>query len=353
MLFYYDRAAALDNNWLHTWFVYALSLCLDAIDLGTARPTWDTLTENYIEELRGRWALQKDFFALVDSYEAAAVAPRLVTRNAIQSQGDIDAACTSGECLRASDLTPEIAAAAIALGERLFTLLSPLGTRTLHYRQLWNAFNDNVCPFCALTELDDPSLPGEDLDHYLGRKIYPFAAANLNNLAPMCSRCNMDYKRDKDVINPAAIYERHYPYSEGDAGTVCLSGSRFFLKGDDKPPVWRISLYPTSKELEWDRIFDVKNRYELNILNRRYLDWLSEWTQVLPEDFVDTDNAICDSLKMWAEDWAARGLHEKSFLKSAYLNIVRENLLMADQTSMQLYSVIRSQISMSKREIAA
>ena len=119
-----------------------------------------------------------------------------------------------------------------------------LNIRQAQYAQIWAAVTVQACPFCGQHDLDHPSLPAEDLDHYLSRKIYPFAAANLRNLAPMCSRCNMDYKGAKDVLSGIGALERHYPYDSGKAVRVELLDSNFFANGDDAPPEWRIRLLP-------------------------------------------------------------------------------------------------------------
>ena len=114
------------------------------------------------------------------------------------------------------------------LGKRLFTLLTALDVCQAHYSQLWAQLAVPVCPFCGQGDLDHSNLPAEDLDHYLSRKIYPFAAANLHNLAPMCSRCNMDYKGAKDVLSGTGGIERHYAYDTTAPGSVDLLGSQFF-----------------------------------------------------------------------------------------------------------------------------
>ncbi|MDX0586901.1 hypothetical protein GOD67_06920 [Sinorhizobium medicae] len=351
MLFYYNAAAASDNNWLHNWFIESIDKSLDSIDTNTPVPSWEALTEGYVGELRARWALERDFFVLVDAYRNAEGPERGTARRAITEQNLIADACEGSMCLRAADLAKPIADAAVALGERLFNLLNELGIRERHYRQIWGSLGNNVCPFCALIELDDPSLPGEDLDHYLTRRVYPFAAANLHNLAPMCSRCNMDYKKEKDVLSAVGT-ERHYPYAANNPGGVELSGSVFFANGDDKPPAWRISLTPSSKEAEWDRIFEVKSRYQLSILNRRYTAWLEEWASILPIDVLDSDAAIIAALQRSSSDWSSRGLHDKAFLKASYLDLVRETLTLGDPTSAQLFAIIRSQIAMRKPAIA-
>jgi|GEM_PF-2653407 len=352
MLFYYSAAAANDNNWLHSWFVTALTSCMDAVDAAQHLPTWDLITVGHVAELANRPVVEEEFFALVDAYRESTPGERVTTREALVSQNDIGHVCATGVCLRNSDLPVSVREAAVAFGERLFWLVGQLGIRKTHYEQIWAALKDNVCPFCALYDLEHPELPAEDLDHYLSRKIYPFAAGNLHNLAPMCSRCNMDYKKAKDVLSGAGGEQRHYPYDVAAPGAVELRGSRFFENGDDQPPEWVISLSPEAKADEWDRVFEIRKRYRLNVLDRRYLEWLSHWVEALPgEDFSPA--TLCDNLQVSSEGWARLGLQDKSFLKVAYLDLVREVLLEDTAESHQLLSVILSLISMRRDPAAA
>lgn len=352
MLFYYSAAAANDNNWLHSWFVTALTSCMDAVDAAQDPPAWDEITADHVAELSNRPKVEEEFFALVDAYRESTLGERVTTREALKGQNDVAQACATGVCLRISDLPEAVGHAAVVFGERLFWLVGQLGIRKTHYEQIWAGLQDNVCPFCALYDLEHPELPAEDLDHYLSRKIYPFAAGNLHNLAPMCSRCNMDYKKAKDVLAGAGGAQRHYPYDVAAAGVVSLGGSRFFENGDDEPPQWVISLSPQAKADEWDRIFEIRERYRLNVLDRRYLDWMSQWVGALPEGDL-SPAALCDNLQISSKGWAQLGLQDKSFLKAAYLDLVRETLLQDTAESRQLLTVIRSLISMRRNPAAA
>lgn len=348
MLYYYASAAADNNNWLHGWFVDAFTAAMNAIDAGEEPADWDSTTAIHAASLRNRPALRADFEALIEAYKAASGPGRTTTRTALQAQNDLPLACMTGLSVRVAALPAPIAAAAVALGERLFGLLKDLNIRQTHYAQLWAAIAVHVCPFCGQHDLDHPDLPAEDLDHYLTRKIYPFAAANLRNLAPMCSRCNMRYKGTKDVLSGAGALKRHYPYDRIKAGKVELLGSRFFANGDDEPPEWRIKLSPKTKAEEWDRIFCIRQRYRCSILDRRWLDWLAEWVEVLPAEAEATPASLAEHLKTWTAFLRRRGLREKAFLKAAYLRLVRTVLVKGGAQGEQLLEVIASLLEMRR-----
>ena len=73
-----------------------------------------------------------------------------------------------------------------------------------------------MCPFCGCEYFDAPGAPREDLDHYLPKSLYPFAAANLRNLVPMGMKCNERYKLAQDILRDAAGVRRRSfdPYAE-------------------------------------------------------------------------------------------------------------------------------------------
>jgi hypothetical protein len=352
VFYYYAPAAANDNNWLHRWFIEAFTAAMNAIEAGGDAPAWEVIAAPYADALQNRPALKADFARLVAAFEAASAAERADTRNALKAQNDLPSACATGLSVRADTLAAPIATAAVALGERLFTLLTALDVRQAHYSQLWAQLDVPVCPFCGQADLDHPDLPAEDLDHYLSRKIYPFAAANLHNLAPMCSRCNMDYKGAKDVLSGTGEIERHYPYDTIAPGSVELLGSQFFANGDDAPPSWRINLSPANKADEWDRIFSIRKRYRCSILDNRWVDWLAEWVNVLPAHIVPTPGTLAAHLDAWAVHWRQRGLREKAFLKAAYLALVKEVLAKGGPQGEQLLAVIGELLAM-RREPAA
>jgi hypothetical protein len=352
MLYYYAVAAANDNNWLHGWFIEAFTTVMDAIDAGSVAPDWTTVSATYSEKLLNRPALRKDFVALVDAYNAASPDERAMTRVAMREQNDVLVACVTGVSVRADALASPIAVAAIDLGERLFKLLAELGVRKPHYAQLWKYLPVPICPFCGQNDLDPEDLPAEDLDHYLSRKIYPFAAANLQNLAPMCSRCNMDYKGAKDVLSGTGDVQRHYPYDVTEPGSVSLFGSGFFINGDEAPPEWLITLSPAAKAEEWDRIFALRKRYRRSILDNRWVDWLAEWVDVLPEHVEVTSEALAVHLKTWVEHWGRRGLREKAFLKAAYLALIDEVLTGGGVQADQLLGVIGGLLAMRRQPAA-
>lgn len=316
-------------------------------------PNWIDLTSAHVVALQNRPKLKEEFFNLITAVLAATPGEQVAARQIFEGQNDLINACMTGACGRVSSLIKSIGDAAIALGERLFNLLDELDIRKSHYEQIWKELKDCICPFCGYHELDAPELPAEDLDHYLSRKIYPFAAANLLNLAPMCMRCNMRYKGSKDILSGTGAIERHYPYDGGEPGTVELSGSCFFANGDSEPPAWSINLLPKAKEAEWNRIFRIKERYRFNFLDKEWMNWLERWVSVIPLDVPVTRELLCSELQTWRQIWSDKGLEDKAFLRSAYFSLVHAVLLQDTPESEQLKDVIDALIGQRVRFEAA
>ncbi len=63
-----------------------------------------------------------------------------------------------------------------------------------------------ICPYCQRNYIsifdNETSLKGyiaPDLDHFFPKSKYPFLAATISNLIPVCSVCNQRLKKDKDT----------------------------------------------------------------------------------------------------------------------------------------------------------
>ncbi|MCK7494405.1 MAG: hypothetical protein MZW92_26920 [Comamonadaceae bacterium] len=61
-------------------------------------------------------------------------------------------------------------------------LLTKIGIRDRRYQAIYKSAMYHMCPFCGCEYFDAPGAPREDLDHYLAKSRYPFAAVNLEIL---------------------------------------------------------------------------------------------------------------------------------------------------------------------------
>ncbi|MDX2336433.1 hypothetical protein [Brevundimonas vesicularis] len=203
----------------------------------------------------------------------------------MQSQNRIPALFEPVELL--SD--PPINKAAFAklvsdLFEIAFKALSPLGVRDRQYTRIYDAMPARICAFCGIEKMSppDPQIPRESLDHYLSSAHYPFAAANMRNLAPAGHRCNSSHKLGKDVIRGLGGVRRRCfdPFGQAVA-TVSLQQSRP-LEGRTKKmlvlPAWQIDLLGDRDFVKtWDEVYDIRTRYELEVLDAEFWSWLDHF----------------------------------------------------------------------------
>lgn len=82
------------------------------------------------------------------------------------------------------------------------------------------------------------------------------------------------------------------------------------------------------------------------------MDWLSQWASTFPSAHEPSLAAICRDLEKWAGRWQGLHVQDKSFLKSAFLELVRETIMQNSIEAEQLLTIIRSLIDMNAAEAA-
>jgi len=148
---------------------------------------------------------------------------------------------------------------------------------TKRFYQDFIALNGNVCPFCSILPHKHPfGQKRGDFDHYIDIAHYPMAALNLDNLIPMCSECNQDYKHTANILENDDGTRRIflYPYSLDDT---------FHLEIENIMPTagsWTFHInIITDVDLEivnsFDSVFKIKERIKRE-LHKRYDSWLCE-----------------------------------------------------------------------------
>jgi hypothetical protein len=209
-----------------------------------------------------------------------------------------------------------------------FKLLTDLGTRDKVYSELYSATPHHLCAFCGLEYFDAPGGPREAFDHYLSEARYPFAAANLRNLVPMGHKCNSKYKLAKDILRSGDGTRRRSfdPYGEVIAVVnVGLSRSRPFEGRDERIPAWQIDFDPAGEETAtWDEVFRIRERYERDILDKEFDNWLrnfSSWCKAMQEVAAGA-LTVLDALEWYADLQEECGLSDRAFLKAAMFRML-------------------------------
>jgi hypothetical protein len=245
-------------------------------------------------------------------------------------------------CPTINDLPKEAHATIKALFDHAYAKLKALGMRDSQYRHIYTSVPDHVCPFCGAEYMDAPGAPREDLDHYLAKSLYPFAAANLRNLVPMGHKCNTSYKRAADVLRrPDGTRRVSFdPYNHTEI-TVILNDSDPFNGETVNTPNWVIRFDPDAPGITtWDEIFDIRERYCRDHLNPCFHRWIRHFGKWIGSKDLNIaeDEAIISALKEYENFWRAGGMQDRAFLKSAVFRMLHSHCASGNR---RLLKVIR------------
>lgn len=334
MLFGYPIEATAEN-WLHDSVIAAVEKIHEFVEDGKNMPVWpDILPVAYRDKLENRPALQER----LSSYDAAlrnlTVAERKQTLDTLGAQNRITELLNCQcNCQAVAQLPLAIREPILSLFTFVFGLLTAYEVRQRQYVALYNSIPAKICPFCGCEGLEAPSQPQEDFDHYLPRSKYPFAAANLRNLAPMGGKCNATYKRTQDPLHHTNGQRRlaFDPYSSISIG-ISLDGS--VVDEAAAGPIvtkWMIDFYPDNEAVEtWDEIFHVRERWTNNLLRTHaFSHWLESFRNFcrLANLNIADDESVMEAIKRYAELQTGIGFDDKAFLKAAFFNFLHRRCI--------------------------
>jgi hypothetical protein len=307
MLGNYPIQAAAEN-WVHVALIGKVKAALLAIHAGGGPPLWE---EGMAEALCGV-TLERPYLEFCAQVTTLRVAVRNKLLRAIDDQNDIPAVFDGASpCTSLTDLPKRARIPLVALFSAAFKALSRLKVRDRQYSLIYNALPGKMCPFCGLELFDHPSLPREHLDHFLPLSKYPFAGANLRNLAPMGSKCNSVYKGANDVIrNAEGVRRRCFDPYGATFVSISLDRSVPFAgtsEGEFDLPRWTIDFDTADQGAAetWDEVLRIRERYRASVLDPFFRGWM--------EDFA----YWCVEAGLELEDPAASIEAMKGFLRSA------------------------------------
>lgn len=135
-----------------------------------------------------------------------------------------------------------------------------------------DSVNGNICKACGMEELAifRASTPeGEqwraDFDHQLCKSKYPLFAVHPDNLVPLCSICNQDAKKAKDLFfkKPNQPRNAFYPYTESVHSFIEINLDMLKDLEPEITVIWRANDKNTLEKLEtWDDVYEIKHRVE-------------------------------------------------------------------------------------------
>ncbi|SHM04784.1 hypothetical protein [Flavobacterium saccharophilum] len=155
--------------------------------------------------------------------------------------------------------------------------LSPI-SKMEYYKELQSLNNFINCPCCGYMPFEGVfSKNREDLDHFFSKAHFPFASINLNNLSPLCGKCNSDNKRDFNPVLGKLGQERKafYPYQANPTNIqIEITLSKDFtniiqdiLVNNLNPKISQKQIKITLKGGEqdkvntWNELYNIKSRY--------------------------------------------------------------------------------------------
>lgn len=330
MLFGYP-VAATHNNWLHECLCEALRNVHAAVDAGMRYPGWpQILPLAHQPKLRKRRGLRDRMSSYNWAIRQLSRSDRDSVLQAIEDQNRIpDLLAGLRECATINDLPLAVREPVTALFDFAYELLAPLGLRDPHYTAIYDYIPEHVCPFCGTEYFEAPKegAPREELDHYLAKSLYPFAATNLRNLVPMGHKCNASYKRTSNLLRCSGGMRRvaFDPYDHAKCD-VNLDESDPFNGVTSNTPRWIIRFEPDSPAvMTWEDVFKVRERYCRDWLDPSFGSWLDLFRRsaLRSGKGLGANHEIVEALRWYEDLWVMQGMQQQAFLKAAVFRMLR------------------------------
>jgi hypothetical protein len=332
MLFGYPLAAT-QNNWFHECMCHALRTIHALADANKRYPAWPgVLPIAHRKTLRRRERLRGLLKAYYVAVRQLAKVERDFVLEALESENRIPELLSgAADCARKDELPLGVQEPIVELFKFAFDILGPrdLNVRGPHYAIIHKSLAAPMCPFCGTSYLNGPDGPQEDLDHYLARTIYPFAAVNLRNLVPMCHSCNSRHKLAADMVRRADRSRRvaFDPYNCSIVISVSVDDSKPFTGGIEDQQAWRVELIPETPEVKtWDEVFSVRERYRRDHLIPWYKSWVGTFVSFAQKSMgAYSDRRLIDMLRSYEESLEELGLCDRGFLRAAVFRMLRRH----------------------------
>ncbi len=147
---------------------------------------------------------------------------------------------------------------------------------TRKFYQEFISQNGHICGFCGTLAHKHPfGVKRGDLDHYLLKSSYHFSAVNMNNLIPMCSECNQDYKHEANVLKDVNGNLQCFPYPY-DGHTFSIIVESVEIIGDSYNFTFEIQdLNGVAGKDSFVEVFKLHSRYQRE-LSKRHYNWISK-----------------------------------------------------------------------------
>jgi hypothetical protein len=343
MLFAYSGLAK-EDNWVHDCIQSALERICEALDAHSAVPGWpEIIPEAHRGSLENRRTLPKLLKKFEEEASKLSSMDRADFLTGFWQQNQISGLLDGSVAIPVFNKKLEsLLSAAKAVCDEGFLLLSKVGVRKQHYEIIYTHLVSKTCPFCGMEPFDAPVLASEDEDHYLPRSVYPLAAANFNNLAPMGGKCNQRYKGMVDILHKDGARRKALnPYGDVLVDISLINSTP--LGGDGGRPGWKIDLVPDIEEAHtWEDVFSIRNRLTESVFNPYFDSWISElpdWFVVAKIDANADDDALIFELERFVSHKEKHREHGAGFFKSKIFEFLAHHF---KQGNIHVIAMIRS-----------
>ena len=314
-----------NENWLHESIVAAVVRIHEIIENGKKIPAWPAiLPEVYRDKLKSRIGLKSRFSANAKVIRKLNPAERKQMLDALVAQNKISELLNRQcDCESVTDLPKAAREPALSLFTFAFDLLTDYEVRQRQYAALCKSIPARVCPFCGCEGLDAPGAPQEDLDHYIPRSKYPFAAANLRNLAFMGGRCNTAYKHTQDPLRHADGQRRAAcdPYANTGISVSLKNSVVDEMTAGPIVAAWTIEFDPVNEAVEtWDEVFHIRERWTRDVLDElTFSQWLADFRNYCLTAGLQffSDDDVLDAVHRYEQYLSDTGFRDRAFLKAA------------------------------------
>ncbi|WP_447745015.1 hypothetical protein [Pseudomonas nicosulfuronedens] len=278
--------AATKENWLHdavTNLVQAIHNKLEAGEIiKNTHAAWRKLVDECVikekcDAIKRLTGMRDHLFTYKDELSKLTSQERNSILAAMASQNLIESLLNGTEQAKViNESFPTAHEKAKQLFVYCFEKLTDFNIREKQYKIIFDSLPDKICPFCGIDRVMNPEEAAQDQDHYLAKSIYPFAATNMRNLAPMCRCCNRDYKKGTNVIMDANGAQRKAfdPYN-CTPPALSLAPSRIVPNSSPLRFHWEVEFLSEHEKSEtWDKVFSIRDRYKRDVLNQYFDRWL-------------------------------------------------------------------------------
>lgn len=194
------------------------------------------------------------------------------------------------------------------------------GTMKTYYDEFLDSNDEEVCPFCGISDIMTSRLSKRDaFDHYLPKDIYPFNSVNPDNLAPICKTCNSSYKLARDPIKTKGGKKRKafYPFAKKavkldiTAKFTCANIAK--LKKNEV--TLKISNSTHKDEIKtWNDLFGIEERYIDKFCSKKARWWRTQMLDELKHSSKTKSKRFNEKLKLFEGNY----MEEMNFLKIPY-----------------------------------